>query len=555
MLPPTFAPLTISEIPMKLLIVLVLSLLVTPSVHAATDADFENMEVVIAPRPHEDIAGYAFDLSDSYYFIKSASRIFFGHAPITAKITNADVSTDKAEFLISSNKFGDGTITVFSAGNLKETPREELKEVLRRCLSNEKISLVVADRTTRKIHVATSNHLPQEPDRLYLQHLPALKEGYSECGVCFSKRLYTPEYGTELTLQKKGEAELRHYNDHLVDPALQSHVDAIGRKILSRWPYPLVGYKYKFTVVQSEEINAYALAAGSIFLTSGLLNSVENDEELEAVMAHEIAHVERQHGLQAYRKAVASQQAQTAVQILGGIATGVAVANNRNTAAGVLGGATVAAILAIRLQEVGFSKEQEKEADEFAIRYFNNSASSLSPLKAVFKKLMYHNLCSRLTPDPSGLTHPALGSRLAALDGEKAIFSNSSFYHLLFRDKPLELAILSITSNKEGAQVVLKVSDLLLFRQLLDGSDEMTLYSGTKEVVLTIDEHVVYTDPWGGMVTAKSKDPLPAMPHLDFLGKMVYINMSNGNHSTTRDPNAYPETRKIKVVEGSYYDH
>ena len=52
------------------------------------------------------------------------------------------------------------------------------------------------------------------------------------------------------------------------------------------------GYRYRFQVVDSDDINAFAVPTGYIFMTRGLLESLESDNEVAAILAHEIAHVE-----------------------------------------------------------------------------------------------------------------------------------------------------------------------------------------------------------------------------------------------------------------------
>ncbi len=80
------------------------------------------------------------------------------------------------------------------------------------------------------------------------------------------------------------------------------------------------------TVLNSKEINAFALPGGFLFIQRGLLEAVENESQLAGVIAHEIAHVTGRHGHKLMRKATISsiiyQAAQVAALILtGGAAT------------------------------------------------------------------------------------------------------------------------------------------------------------------------------------------------------------------------------------------
>jgi predicted Zn-dependent protease len=73
-------------------------------------------------------------------------------------------------------------------------------------------------------------------------------------------------------------------------------VNRIGNSIL---PYqPRQNIPFTFQVVETDELNAFALPGGFIYVTSGLIEYVRTDDELAAVMAHEIAHVALRHGAQ-----------------------------------------------------------------------------------------------------------------------------------------------------------------------------------------------------------------------------------------------------------------
>ena len=78
----------------------------------------------------------------------------------------------------------------------------------------------------------------------------------------------------------------------LVDTELQEYLEGVGERVLDSWPVPLKGYRYRFQVVDSDDVNAFAVPTGYIFMTRGLLQSLESDNEVAAILAHEITHVE-----------------------------------------------------------------------------------------------------------------------------------------------------------------------------------------------------------------------------------------------------------------------
>ncbi|NWG86051.1 MAG: M48 family metalloprotease [Hydrogenophilaceae bacterium] len=79
------------------------------------------------------------------------------------------------------------------------------------------------------------------------------------------------------------------------DAALQRYVNRVGRWVASTSERPDLAWR--FGVVESEDINAFAAPGGYVFVTKGLYKKLQNEAELAAVLGHEIGHVVRQHHL------------------------------------------------------------------------------------------------------------------------------------------------------------------------------------------------------------------------------------------------------------------
>ncbi len=133
------------------------------------------------------------------------------------------------------------------------------------------------------------------------------------------------------------------------DRQLQSYVDRIGFKAAEFCEYK---FPYKFTIVNSPIVNAFALPGGFVYISRGLLTLASTEAEVASVLAHELGHVNARHSAERISQ---SQLAQLGIGILG-IATGSAAAAN---AAGQAAG------LAIQ----SYSRDQELEADKLGIRY------------------------------------------------------------------------------------------------------------------------------------------------------------------------------------------
>ena len=90
----------------------------------------------------------------------------------------------------------------------------------------------------------------------------------------------------------------------LNNPALQAYVNRVGLWVAQHSERP--NLQWRFVVLDSPQVAAYAAPAGYIFITSGMLTRMNSEAELAGVLAHEVAHVVQQHHLQAIQ-----QQAQT----------------------------------------------------------------------------------------------------------------------------------------------------------------------------------------------------------------------------------------------------
>lgn len=80
------------------------------------------------------------------------------------------------------------------------------------------------------------------------------------------------------------------------DPALTNYVEEVGQKLVEQSEF--TKFEYRFTILDSPEINAFALPGGYIYVTRGLLALLDSEAELAAVLGHELAHVKARHGAQ-----------------------------------------------------------------------------------------------------------------------------------------------------------------------------------------------------------------------------------------------------------------
>lgn len=127
--------------------------------------------------------------------------------------------------------------------------------------------------------------------------------------------LFSPEQDIEL-----GRASARDIDEQVVlveDELVASYVQRLGERLAANAPG--YGYPYRFSVVSTREINAYALPGGVVYVNAGAIVAARNEGELAGVLAHEISHVALRHGTDQASKAYL---AKTGLGVLGAVSVG-----------------------------------------------------------------------------------------------------------------------------------------------------------------------------------------------------------------------------------------
>lgn len=248
---------------------------------------------------------------------------------------------------------------------------------------------VVVNAETGVAHFRGSNHLPDPDHRLaYASVEEAREAGHESCSVCFYRTPRVANYLTERQLGAQCAAQARFYYPTVIEEAAQRRIAGLGERALDSWPVPLKGYPYTFELIRGDEANAFACPAGRIFITTGLLDVIEDDLELESILAHEIGHVEMRHG---YRQLQSAQKANMWGAIAAAVA-GVAVEEAGGDGATVAGITAGVAGLASELVLSGYSRRFEMESDSLASVYLQTEHAGgvgPSPMGQVLRKIRY----------------------------------------------------------------------------------------------------------------------------------------------------------------------
>ena len=178
------------------------------------------------------------------------------------------------------------------------------------------------------------------------------------------------------------------------------YLNMLGQSLALASDRPETFGGYHFLVLDSEEINAFAAPSGLIFVSKGMLRCTTNEDTVAAVLAHEIGHVQHQHGLQAIKKS----RVTTAL-------TSVAI-----TSAQVAGSEEVQQLTAVfddsikditsTLINNGYSRAFESEADHAAVKILKrvgyDPKALISLLEVMAKKLKPGGLdFAKTHPDPN----------------------------------------------------------------------------------------------------------------------------------------------------------
>ncbi|PYV44520.1 MAG: peptidase M48 [Acidobacteria bacterium] len=198
----------------------------------------------------------------------------------------------------------------------------------------------------------------------------------------------------EIALGKSLAQEVERQVKLINDPEITEYVSRVGQNLVKN-----SDAKVPFTikVVDSDEINAFALPGGFFYVNSGLITAADEESELAGVMAHEIAHVAARHGTEQYTKATLANYATLPLIFLGG-GLGYGLYN----AAGFL----------IPLQFLHFSRKAETEADFLGLEYMYKTGYDPTAFISFFEKIQAQEKKKPGRLAKAFSTHPPTGDRI-----------------------------------------------------------------------------------------------------------------------------------------------
>lgn len=165
---------------------------------------------------------------------------------------------------------------------------------------------------------------------------------------------------TEIAHGRQGHEQVLQEYGVYANPRLQAYVNEIGQKLASQ--SHRAHLKWTFTVLDSAEINAFALPGGYVYVTRGIMAYLDSEAELAGVIGHEIGHVTARHGAQQATRQQTAGIGVLAATVLGAVLEGQGVGGATDFASQVSQTAAAGYI-------ASYSREQESQADELGAEY------------------------------------------------------------------------------------------------------------------------------------------------------------------------------------------
>jgi beta-barrel assembly-enhancing protease len=255
----------------------------------------------------------------------------------------------------------------------------------------------------------------------------------------------------EIAIGKQLAQEVERSSKLIDDPVVTEYVNRVGQNLVRN-----SDAKVPFTikVIDSDEVNAFALPGGFFYVNSGLVLRAQEESELAGVMAHEISHVTARHGTRQATKGEIMQLASIPAMIFIPYSmAGYAMYQGLN--------------LAIPLTFLKFSRDAEREADFLGIQYMYKAGYDPNSYVTFFERIQADEKRRPGTIPKVFSSHPPTPERIENTQKEIA------------RILPARQEYIVTTS--EFDQVKARLRNIMFSRKVTDAKDKPTLRSKTEQ--------------------------------------------------------------------------
>lgn len=216
----------------------------------------------------------------------------------------------------------------------------------------------------------------------------------------------------EKEMGRKFHVALRASMPFVDDPEVRKYVEDVLAKLVKNMPHQ--PFEFHSSVINHPSLNAFAIPGGNVYVFTGMLMNLNNEDELAGVLAHELAHVTQRHVAARLERA----QAFTLGSLLVAIA-GIALGGPAGAAA------TVAATGAGQSAMLNYSRVDESEADNLGLQYLIKAGYSPWGMTGGFKILRQKTWMSGMNIPTYLSTHPAIGDRVNTITARVTAMSDN----------------------------------------------------------------------------------------------------------------------------------
>ncbi len=229
-------------------------------------------------------------------------------------------------------------------------------------------------------------------------------ESVKKAGAALAKTFeaMTPEQ--EYYIGRSVAAVILNQYRPLNNAGANHYLNLLGQTLAEFSDKPETFGGYHFMILETEEVNAFAAPGGLIFISRGMLRCCQNEDAVAAVLAHEIGHVQQQHGLQAIKKS----RLTSALTILAAESArsfgGEELAQLTEAFEGSINDVTAT------MMNSGYARSFERQADQVAVVILQRAGYNPAALVAMLQEMQKH-----LKPGGRDFaqTHPAPAARIA----------------------------------------------------------------------------------------------------------------------------------------------
>src|SRR5687767_6237096 len=247
----------------------------------------------------------------------------------------------------------------------------------------------------------------------------------------------------EVRMGRELAAEVDRQAKFVDDPVITEYVNRVGQNVVLHSDAKI---PFTIKVIDSDEVNAFALPGGFFYVNKGLILAADNEAELAGVMAHEIAHVAARHAVENQTKGSLLEYAAIAGSIFIGGIPGMIYQNT----AGI-------GLLGVFMK---FSRSAEEEADKLGVQYMYAAGYDPGAMATMFEKLEAKNKKKPGFIARAFATHPAPPDRRATAQAlaarfpehEEYVISSSEFQRVKNRLLRLSNARASTAGAIQGSE-------------------------------------------------------------------------------------------------------